>query len=60
MLVITSPGTRPSAAAGIPTTGGGSGPTEGGPDGTRMSPAVAGIPGQVGEPGLNVNEGLIA
>src|SRR5689334_1371645 len=57
---MTSPGSNPIVAAGMPTTGGGTGPTTGGTAGARTSPAVAGIPARVGDGGESVKDGLAA
>src|SRR5215468_1077051 len=51
---ITSPGSRPSRAALIPTTGGGS--AGGGPCGMSMSPAVAGTAGSDADIGSSTND----
>src|SRR5262249_59321032 len=60
MLLMTSPGKSPNAAAGMPITGGGTGPGAGGTAGLRMSPVVAGTIPKLGDAGLRVNDGLAA
>src|SRR5262245_27827714 len=60
MLLMTSPGTSPNAAAGMPITGAGSGPSAGGTAGLRMSPVVAGTTPHLGDAGLRVKDGLLA
>jgi hypothetical protein len=60
MLLMTSPGPRPSAAAGMPTIGGGIGPGTGGTAGLRTSAGPAAMIGRLGEAGSSVNDGLVA
>src|SRR5262245_51047681 len=60
MLFTTSPGTSPSAAAGMLTAGGGIGPGMGGIAGLRRSADVAEIRPSVGDGLPRLKDGLVA